>query len=366
MFTVEHLLFNTAVVVLFFKENEWKWSGLCMLLSNFIDLDNFYSFDLDNGDASALDIHYLHGQAQLNLILFFSCTLVLIAHRLKPSAESPILAFTIGLVFHVVGDWWSWVWGYSVTVALIGIGSFVLITLLRARYSPYRFYIFLFIGHVCTIFTLGFIVFLILIGDDMVDTTEHIWPTIVDNCGRLIMVLPWYFLMRVAEVDHQAASTSKPSSRRRDPAVMRESRASESESSESESSEDSSNQEPEGNETRKLNTLLPVSAIAPAQIEDDFIKKITPDFPVAAKSPQVEMIKRPTKKPAEKAVSVKKDLKMKHQKAEFEQMKKVSSLPRQSVKDPTRINPNLLTSPKHRGSGSIFSLGMFAKGECYE
>jgi len=62
---------------------------------------------------------------------------------------------------------------------------------------------------------------MILLADD-ISSTEYIWPTIVDNCLRLIMVLPWFFLIRVAEVEVQAVeverrSHSSKNGRRRDP-----------------------------------------------------------------------------------------------------------------------------------------------------
>jgi len=375
MYTVGHILFNLALLVIFFDEKEWKWCGMTIFASNFIDLDNFYSYDKDDGDASALDIHYLHGQAQLNLILFFSCSFLLIAHKRKSIVEAPILAFVVGLVFHVVGDWWSWCWGYNVYGALIEIAIFVMATLYRARSSMYRFYVFLFVGHVCTIFTLGFIVYMILLADD-IKSTEYVWPTIVDNCLRFIMVLPWFFLMRVAEVEVEAVEVdrrqSSKSGRRRDPMHRvnsnenpeefdidnppRQSRAegihdktsttiaigeeSEEEEENDDSSSSSSDEESQGSAmiTKVCEALQESTNQTSATIEN--LEK--------------ETLNRSSKS-SDKIISLKN--------GSEDTGVKDSTLPRQSIKDPTKIKSKLLAYDK-RTSGMARPSRFF--GEAFE
>jgi len=366
MYTVGHILFNLALLVIFFEEKDWKICGTTLFASNFIDLDNFYSYQKDDGDASALDIHYLHGQAQLNLILFFSCSFLLIAHKRKSTAEAPILAFVVGLVFHVVGDWWSWCWGYNVYGALIEIAIFVMATLYRARTSMYRFYVFLFVGHVCTIFTLGFIVYMILLSDD-IKSTEYIWPTIVDNCLRFIMVLPWFFLMRVAEVEVEAVeverrSQSSKSGRRRDPMHRvnsnehseefdidnppRQSRAegihdktsttiAVGEESEEEEENDDSSSSSSGDEDSQLRGSAAITKVCEA------LQESTNQTSATIENLEKETLNRSSKS-SDKIISLKNG-------SEDNGMKD-STLPRQSIKDPTKIKSKLLAYDK-RTSG---------------
>jgi len=365
MYTVGHILFNLALLVIFFDEKEWKWCGVTIFASNFIDLDNFYSYHKDDGDASALDIHYLHGQAQLNLILFFSCSFLLISHKQKSSAEAPILAFVVGLVFHIVGDWWSWCWGYNVYGALIEIAVFVMTTLYRARTSMYRFYVFLFVGHVCTIFTLGFIVYMILLADD-ISSTEYIWPTIVDNCLRLIMVLPWFFLIRVAEVEVQAVeverrSHSSKNGRRRDPMHRvnsqdhseefdidnppRQSRAEgmnpktsttiiigEDSEEEEQDNDDSSSSSSGDEESQKSPVITKVC---------EALRESANQTSATIENLEKETLNRSSKS-SDKIISLKN--------GDEENGLKDATLPRQSIKDPTKIKSKLLAFDK-RTSG---------------
>jgi len=378
MFTVGHILFNLAVLVQFFDEQEWKWCGMTMFFSNFIDMDNFYSYEKDDGSASALEIHYLHKQTQLNLILFFSCCLLLIAHRLKNFTETPILAFIIGIVFHVVGDWWTWVWDYSVYVALVEIGVFVLLTLYRARSSMYRFYVFLFVGHVCTIFTLGFIVYMILVSDD-VDTTKHIWPTIVDNCLRFIMILPWFFLMRVAEIEADAANLSitgrQSKSRRRDPMH----RVQSSDNSDSSPTRGRHSRFPEGERT--ITTVMvgeesdESSSSSPSLEEEEsqgssiVLTKVCESLRESAIQKSMSSIELQSSKSSEKLQQGLKPMGRESISINGKDVE-ISKLPRKSIKDPTKILMNLngvpISDQKTMPQSPFFKSSGLTKGECYE
>lgn len=365
MFTVEHILFNLFCLVIFFDEREWKWCGLTMFCSNFIDLDNFYSYQLDDGNASALNIHYLHQAVQLNLVLFFSFFILLISRKLRNITETPILAFIIGIVLHVVGDWWTWTWDYSVTGALVEIGVFVVITLFRARYSKYRFYIFLMVGHVCTIFTLGFIVYLILVSDE-VDTTKEVWPLVVDNCLRFIMILPWFFLMRVAEVEVQAAQVAeerrraRAKSRRRDP--MHHNTFDIENPPESDGPRHS--RFPEGN--RAVTTLMGGEdhehsrSFSSSSNSPEWQSKIGPTLIGSSKSLERHSISL-AQHSSKSSETTKESIEKKHILTHEIELSERTGIPRASNKDPTKIMNSI-----SRGSGSVFSLGLFPKGECYE
>jgi len=218
---------------------------------------------------------------------------------------------------------------------------------------------------------------MILLADD-ISSTEYIWPTIVDNCLRLIMVLPWFFLIRVAEVEVQAVeverrSHSSKNGRRRDPMHRvnsqdhseefdidnppRQSRAegmnpktsttiiigedSEEEEQDNDDSSSSSSGDEESQEklTQKVDNLVQKSPVITKVCEA--LRESANQTSATIENLEKETLNRSSKS-SDKIISLKN--------GDEENGLKDATLPRQSIKDPTKIKSKLLAFDK-RTSG---------------